>query len=69
MAMRDGDFPAALFAPVDSRKCRADTSVMEVIKFAAAIKRQQSQIFIGGHSFSKPKFRRQSPANFFAAGD
>ena|SRR5215469_11892782 len=49
MAMRDGDLPATFFASVDSGVWRADSWVMEVIKFAAAIERQQSQKFVGCH--------------------
>jgi hypothetical protein len=49
MAMRDGDLFAAVFASVDSRIWRADSRIMEGIKFAARIEPQQSQIFIGCH--------------------
>jgi hypothetical protein len=49
MAMRDGDLSAAFLASVDSRIWRADSRIMEVIKFAAVIERQQSQKFIGCH--------------------
>jgi hypothetical protein len=49
MTMRDGDFPAAFFASVDSRIWCADPRIMEGIKFVAVIERQQSQKFIGCH--------------------
>ena len=49
MAMRDGDLLAAFFASVDSRIWRDDSRIMQVIKFAAVIERQQSQKFIGCH--------------------
>ena len=49
MALRDGDLPAAFFASVDPRIWRADSEVMDLIKFAALIWRQQCRIFIGCH--------------------
>ena len=65
MAMRDGDLPATFFASVDSGVWRADSWVMEVIKFAAAIERQQSQKFVGCHKPTELKLRCQRTRTAF----
>ena len=63
--MRDSDLSAAFFASVDPRVWHGDAGMMKVIKFAAAVERQQSQKFVGCHTPPEAKLRRQSTRTAF----
>jgi hypothetical protein len=65
-AIRDGDLSPAFFASVDLRVWRGDTSIMKVIKFAAAIEGQQSQKFVRCHRPSEFKLRRRGKRTAFS---
>lgn len=64
-AIGDGNFSAAFFASVDPRVWRDDTSIMKVIKFAAAIEGQHSQKFVRCHRPPEFKLHRQSTRTAF----